>query len=233
MKTEAIVASAGQGKRLRSGIRKPYLKIKNIPILAFTLKALAASKEINSLIVVVDGRDIGKCRTLVKKYGIKKVKAVIKGGGRRPVSVRNGLKALDTDTDIVLIHDGVRPFIDTDVIDASIRVAKRFGACIVGVPVKATIKTVASCQLPVASKRFVVEKTLDRKKLWEIQTPQVFKKALILAAYKKFGNIEATDDAMLVEKMGKKVQIITGSYKNIKITTPEDLVIARALLECV
>lgn len=242
MKTEAIVASAGRGRRLKSATRKPYLKIKNIPILALTLKALAGSKKINSIIVVVNRLDQDRCRGLIKQYGVKKIKAIVRGGAKRPESVQNGLNALDKDTDVVLIHDGVRPFISEDMINKSIEGAKKFGACVVGVPVKATIKAVASCpcppfgrqngrrELPVASKRFfVVEKMLDRKKLWEIQTPQAFKKGLILNAYKKFGKIDATDDAMLVEKMSRKVKVITGSYKNIKITTPEDLIFAKAI----
>jgi len=229
MKTEAIVAAAGVGKRLRAKTRKPYLKILRKPILIHTLQALSGSADINKIIVVVNRLDKKLCCALVKKYKVKKIKAIAAGGSQRRDSVRNGLQLLDKDTDVVLIHDGVRPFINRQLIKESVASAKRFGACVVGVPVKATIKKVARSP---GHQITSVEKTIDRKNLWEIQTPQVFKKDLILRAYNKFGNIAATDDAMLVEKLGVQVRVVLGSYNNIKITTPEDLVIAEGLAKC-
>jgi 2-C-methyl-D-erythritol 4-phosphate cytidylyltransferase len=228
MKTEAIVAAAGIGKRLRSRTRKPYLNISGKPILIHTLKALAASGRISRIIVAVDPRDLKRCKALIAKFHIGKIKTVMAGGRRRQDSVIRGLKHLDKDTGIVLIHDGVRPFVDSELIRESISCAKKFGACVVGVPVKATIKKVTSTKSQVTS----VEKTVDRKNLWEIQTPQVFKKDIIVKAYKKFGKTPATDDAMLVEKFGIDIRVVEGSYKNIKITTPEDMIIAEAIAKC-
>ena len=120
-----------------------------------------------------------------------------------------------------MIHDAARPFIDKDTVTAVIKTAQNTGAAIVGVPVKATIKKLTG--------KFVVKATIEREGLWEIQTPQVFKKRLILNAYKKFGNADVTDDAMLVEKLGQRVSVVLGSYNNIKVTTPEDLILAQAI----
>lgn len=222
MKTEAIIASAGLGKRIRSRTRKPYLNLSEKPILIHTLRALSGSGDIDSIIVVVNSLDKSRCADLIRQYEIGKVKSVISGGKERCDSVYNGLMALDDDTDIVVVHDGVRPFISADILKRSIAAAKKTGACVVGVPVKATVKR--------AKGGDVVEKTVDRSNLWEIQTPQVFRKDLILEAYKKFRAIKATDDSMLVEKLGAKVKIVAGSYNNIKITTPEDLIIGEAIL---
>jgi 2-C-methyl-D-erythritol 4-phosphate cytidylyltransferase len=135
--------------------------------------------------------------------------------------VANGLKAIGPQADLILIHDAARPFITKGLVSSVIKEARKAGAAIAAVPVKATIKKVKNGS--------VVEKTLDRGKLWEIQTPQVFKKDLILKAYKKFKRIPATDDAMLVERLGAKVSVVLGSYSNIKITTPEDLIIAKGI----
>lgn len=229
MRTEAIVAAAGAGKRLQAGIRKPYCKILGIPIIIYTLQMLSSSNYINNIIIVVNKNDIKRCLGLVKKYRVKKIKVIIEGGKERSDSVYNGLKMLDKDTDIALIHDGVRPFIDKQLIKNSIDCARRFGACVVGVPVKATMKEVTTLPRHHVTGQFVVAKTIDRKNLWEIQTPQVFRKDLVLEAYERFRNMPATDDSMLVEKLGVKVKVIMGSYKNIKITTPEDLVLAKAI----
>jgi 2-C-methyl-D-erythritol 4-phosphate cytidylyltransferase len=141
---------------------------------------------------------------------------------------------IDSRTDLVLIHDAVRPFICREDVSKVIRVAERYGAAILGVPVKATIKK-ATCLAPAspagrqATSEVIVEKTLDRNRLWEVQTPQVFRTDIILKAYEKFGNIDATDDAFLAEKLGITVRVVMGSYFNIKITTPEDLIIAQAI----
>ncbi|MDD5449464.1 MAG: 2-C-methyl-D-erythritol 4-phosphate cytidylyltransferase, partial [Candidatus Omnitrophica bacterium] len=140
MKTEAIVASAGIGKRLKStpGVRKPYLKISGKPILIHTLQALSASSAIDSIIVAVHRLDKKRCEGLIKRYNIGKIKAVISGASERTGTVSKALALLDGDTDIVLIHDGVRPFIGRALIARAVECAKRSGACVVGVPVKAT-----------------------------------------------------------------------------------------------
>ncbi|NQU74577.1 MAG: 2-C-methyl-D-erythritol 4-phosphate cytidylyltransferase [Candidatus Omnitrophica bacterium] len=226
MKSEAIVASAGIGKRLRAKIRKPYLNLLGKPILVHTLQALSNSKDIDNIIVVVNRLDKKRCERIIERYRIKKVKAVVVGGRYRYSSVRNGLNSLDKDTDIVIIHDAVRPFIDDDIIGRSVRCAKRFGACVVGAPVISTIKEVDGT-LKILS-------TPKRKRFWFAQTPQVFRKALILRAYNVKGNgrFTLTDDAACVERLGVKVRMIMGSYRNIKITTPEDLAVARGLAKC-
>jgi 2-C-methyl-D-erythritol 4-phosphate cytidylyltransferase len=147
---------------------------------------------------------------------------VVLGGKRRQDSVTRALAALPGKAELVLIHDCARPFIDAGLVSAVIREAEKSGAAVVGVPVKATIKEVH---------RGSVKKTLDRKKLWEIQTPQVFKKAVIVEAYKRFGRKTVTDDASLAERVGRRVSVVTGSYSNIKVTTPEDIAIAEAILK--
>ena len=227
MKTEAIVASAGSGRRLKARVSKPYLEIAGKPILIHTLQALNRSPKVHTIIVVVNRRQVPRCARLVERYKVKKVKGVVAGGRERSDSVYNGLKALDPDTQIVLIHDGVRPFVTPDIIGKAVDCAARFGACVVAVPVKATIKKLKAQR----SKVKTVESTVDRSNLWEIQTPQVFKKDVIVQAYKRFKNIPATDDAMLVERLGVPVKIVAGSYKNIKITTLDDLVIGEAILK--
>jgi len=226
MKSEAIVASAGIGKRLRAKIRKPYLNLLGKPILVHTLQALSNSKDINSIIVVVNRLDKKRCEGIIKKYRIKKVKAVVVGGRYRYNSVRNGLKTLDKDTDIVVVHDAVRPFIDNDIIGRSVKCAKTFGGCVVGAPVISTVKEV--------DRKLKILSTPKRKQLWFAQTPQVFRKNLILKAYnlKGKGLFTLTDDAACVERLGIKVKMIMGSYRNIKITTPEDLAVAEGLAKC-
>lgn len=216
----AIVLAAGRGERLKSKVPKLLAKIGSKPVIIHTLEALSRNPSIKDIILVANAKNLREMTAWVKRYHIRKISSVVEGGARRQDSLGSGLKAVDSRTDLVLIHDAARPFIDKNLIDSVINVAKKSGAAITGVPVKATIK-----------KAFgkVVDKTIERKNLWEIQTPQVFKKDLILKAYKKFGKIDVTDDAMLVEKLGGKVNIVEGSYSNIKITTPEDLVLAEAI----
>ena len=150
---------------------------------------------------------------------------MVVGGDTRQESVYNALKELSSNTDIVVIHDAVRPFVNEDMIIQSIDDANRYGSAIVAVPVKDTIKE--------SDNDGFVMKTLDRRKLWAIQTPQTFKYDLIMKAhlYARDNNIQATDDAFLVEQIGHKVKLIMGSYENIKITTPDDLAVAKAILE--
>ena len=235
MYVTAIVLAAGRGLRLKSRIPKPLVKINYKSIIFYCLNTLSKHPEIKDIIVVVNSKNQKDILSKIIQYKIGKIKAVVGGGKRRQDSVINGLKVMDRNTDLVLIHDGVRPFIDKKGVSAVIREAKRSGAAILGVPVKATIKSV-KCPMPAGRQevssvkdKFIVKKTLNRDSLWEIQTPQVFKKELILKAYKKIGNIDVTDDAVLAEKLGAKVSVVLGSYNNIKITTPEDLVIARTI----
>jgi len=220
MRVSAIVVAAGRGLRLGSDISKPLIKVDSKPIVIYCLNTLAQHLGIKEIILVANSGNIARLKALVKKYRIMKVKKIVLGGKERQDSVRCGLEAVDIQADLVLIHDAVRPFVDRKVVSIAIEKAATTGAAIVGVPVKATIKKVSGK---------IVEKTIDRNSLWEIQTPQVFKKKLIQEAYKKSGRTSVTDDAMLVENLGKPVSIVMGSYNNIKITTSEDLVLAEAI----
>jgi 2-C-methyl-D-erythritol 4-phosphate cytidylyltransferase len=154
---------------------------------------------------------------------LKKVKAVVVGGDTRTRSVRNGLLALGVDADVVMVHDGVRPLVTPEIIAAGIGAVKAAGAAIAAVPVKPTIKVIDP-------KTRTVAETLDRELLWEVQTPQIFDRKVLEKAYAQDRD-GATDDATLVERSGVKVSVFMGSYANVKVTTPEDLVVARALLK--
>ena len=225
----AIVLAAGSGLRFKSKIPKPFVKINSQPIIIYCLEILSKHPSVRDIIVVVNDGFLGEMVSKIRQYRIDKVRQVIKGGRLRQDSVRNALKAIDNRTDAVLIHDGARPIIDKETVSSVIKEARKSGAAILGVPVKATIKKLKA-QSSKLKDRLVVDKTLNRENLWEVQTPQVFKKELILQAYSKFGKSEVTDDASLVEKLGARVKVVMGSYSNIKITTPEDLVIAEAIL---
>jgi len=224
MKIVAVVPSAGRGIRLKSRIPKPLVLLDSHPILIHTLKNLSSSKFIDNIVLVVDKSYLNKFKSAVKEYNLKKIKKIIPGGRQRFDSVLNGLLACDSDADLILIHDGVRPFITQRIIKDAIDAARKKGASVVAVPVKSTIKEAKVSKL-------LVKRTLDRNILWEIQTPQVFKRDIILNAYKRNKNNFAFDDACLVEKLGKDVKIVQGSYENIKITTPEDLLFAKVLLK--
>jgi 2-C-methyl-D-erythritol 4-phosphate cytidylyltransferase len=230
MFVSAIVLAAGRGLRFRSKIPKPLFKLNYKPVVIYSLQTLNKHRDIKNIVLVVNAQNKKKIIQQVCKYRISKVSRIIQGGKRRQDSVLNGLKAIDKRADLILIHDSARPFIEGKMVTSIIKEARKTGAAIVGVPVKATIKEVYSPQSMVHGKT-VVKKTLNREKLWEIQTPQVFRKDLICKAYSRFNKIDATDDAMLVEKSGIKVSVILGTYNNIKITTPEDLLIAQAILK--
>ncbi|MCM8770776.1 MAG: 2-C-methyl-D-erythritol 4-phosphate cytidylyltransferase [Candidatus Omnitrophica bacterium] len=221
MFVSCVVPSAGRGLRLKSRVSKPLVKIGGIPLLIRTLKTLSEDRLIKEIILVVNKKDLAKIKNNIARYQIKKIKNIIFGGKRRQDSVKKGLKYLDKNCDLVLIHDGARPFIQRQVISKVIKEARKIGAAVAGVPLKPTVKQV--------SKTNYIHQTLARDGLFEIQTPQVFRKDLILRAYKKFGDTDATDDATLVEKLGVKVKLVRGSYSNIKITTPEDLVFAERI----
>lgn len=236
MKVEAIVPAAGLGLRLKAslpgrqaGLPKPLVKIADRPILIHTLCALSENKSIERIILAVNKECLDKFRGVLRRFPVKKRIDLVVGGASRRESVENCLKTIDSAANIILVHDAVRPFVSKDLIDRLLKEAKKRPAVICGVPVKATIKQVTKSQSQKVTGIFV-EKTLSRENLWEIQTPQVFRKELLLAAYEKYKNAAVTDDASLVEKLGVKVKVVRGSYFNIKITTPEDLVFAKAIV---
>ncbi len=236
VKVTAIVPAAGRGWRLKKNIDKPFVILGDKPILIRTLKVLAESALIEEIIVVINKDNFGLLQRELSKEGIGKVVNIVEGGSTRGESVYRGLNKVDKNTDFVLIHDGVRPFVTQKIISGAIKKALKLDAAVTAIPVCSTIKKVNNQGLGVRSKKgeLIVESTLDRNSLWEIQTPQVFKRELILKAYEKAmreGGLEATDDSSLVERLGYKVSIVPSSYSNIKITTPEDLIFAKALLK--
>ncbi len=219
----AIVLAAGKGKRMGSETQKQYLLLKGKPMIYYSLDTFQKCELIDEIILVAGAGDEEYCqREIVEKYRFSKVVSVIPGGRERYHSVANGLHAI-TACDYVFIHDGARPFLTRDIIERSYVSVKKYQACVVGMPVKDTIKVVDS-------QSFAVD-TPDRSALWLIQTPQVFSYDLIRKAYdlllEQGDEACVTDDAMVAELLlGTKVRLVEGSYQNIKVTTPEDLKIA-------
>ena len=225
MKTTAIILAAGSGKRMNTKVHKQYLLLKGKPVLYYSLKEFEESS-IDDIILVVGAGEIDFCRKeIVEQYGFKKVRAIVEGGKERYHSVYEGLKATSA-TDYVLIHDGARPFVSQIIIDRALHAVCEYKACVVGMPVKDTIKIV--------DEETFAKETPSRSNVWQVQTPQAFSYSLIYDAYTKLlaqEDTAITDDAMVVERMTEcKVKLIEGSYQNIKITTPEDLLIAEVYL---
>lgn len=205
---------------------KQYIQLEAQPIVAHTIKVFEEMDCINEIILVVGAGEVEFLKkSIIEVYGFQKVSAIVEGGLERRDSVYNGLKAVSQDCSIVLIHDGARPLITKDIIEESIIVAKEYGACIAAVPVKDTIK--------ISNDNMEVIHTPKRDNLWSVQTPQTFQYDLILEAYnhQQPKDSTATDDAMILEALGHTVKIIHGSYNNIKITTPEDLIVAEEILK--
>lgn len=225
-KTAAVVLAAGKGKRMNSDIQKQYLHIDDKPVICHTLAAFEQS-DVDEVVLVTGADEIDYCRQhIVERYGFKKVTGIVAGGKERFDSVYCGLKAL-TDCQYVLIHDGARPLITPDLINDNISCVKQYGACVTAVPSKDTVK--------IADEQAYIKDTPARSQVWLIQTPQSFCYDMIREAYEKraaVGDDTVTDDAMVVEKYARqKIKLLMGDYRNIKITTPEDLVLARAFLQ--
>lgn len=223
-KCTAIVLAAGQGKRMGTKIQKQYLDIAGKPVLYYSMRAFERSEIIDEVVLVTGAGQTEYCaKEIVSKYNFQKVKAIVEGGAERYHSVINGLRYVNDG--YVFIHDGARPFVTEDILERVYQEVLREKACVVGVPVKDTIK--------MADENGYVDMTPDRSRLWQVQTPQVFETKLIQNAYEKLmeqSEVAVTDDAMVVEQMsGKKVKLVKGSYNNIKITTPEDLLMAEKI----
>lgn len=225
MTTIVLIPAAGLGRRMDAGVNKQYLQLADRPILAHTLALFDGHPRIDHIIVISPEDEIDYCRRqVVQRYGFTHVDAVVAGGAQRQDSVRNGLAACTASPeDIVLVHDGVRPFFPAERIPAVIDTAADVGACVVGMPVKDTIKTVEKGQ---------ILDTPDRNRLWLAQTPQAFRFSVLEHAHRNAAaeGFAGTDDASLVERLGHRVAVVEGDYRNIKITTPEDLILARAFL---
>ncbi len=226
MKVSAIIVAGGRGTRMNGPVPKQYLEVGGRPILSHTVLVMDKCKNIDDLIVVVPENDIDFCRrTIISPLRLQKNYQLVPGGKKRNDSVYNGLKVLDNRTDVVIIHDGVRPFIKPEQVDACIAGSISSGACILGIPVSDTLKSI--------NQAGYIDGTLERSGIWYAQTPQAFRYDVIRKAHenakREVNNV--TDDAILVERMGIHVKIIMGSKKNIKITTLEDLELARVILK--
>jgi 2-C-methyl-D-erythritol 4-phosphate cytidylyltransferase len=226
----AVVPAAGIGRRFGRGGDKLFFNLLGRPVLVWTLEALQKVSEISEVVVVVRRGDLGATEALLSEHGITKVRAVVAGGRERQDSVYKGIQqVLDGDA-VVLVHDGARPLVTGELV---MRCLGALGDCdgvVAAVPVKDTVKRVTAC----GGKRgasLVVLKTVERACLWAVQTPQVFWSGTLRAAHEKARHegFYATDDAGLVERYGGRVSVVVGSYGNIKITTPEDVIIAEAL----
>ena len=219
-----VIVAAGTGSRMNMGINKQFIKLEGKEIIAYTIEKFYNNSNIEDIVVVVkeDESEFFK-KEILDKYNFKNVK-IAYGGKERQDSVYNGLKLLDEKCEVVLIHDGARPFVSDKIIDKSIEEAKEHKAIVVGVPVKDTIKVIDN-------DKNIVD-TPNRSVLWAVQTPQTFDYNILIDAYKDaFKNkFYGTDDAMLVERIGYKVKMLEGSYNNIKITTQEDLNIGSQIL---
>ena len=223
----AIVLAAGQGKRMHSKIQKQFLEIGGKPVLYYSLHCFQESPLIQDIILVMGEEMISYCeQEIVKKYGFSKVRKVTAGGKERYYSVYAGLLCCQ-DTDYVYIHDGARPFITEEMVLRGYEAVKRTNACVMGMPSKDTVK--------LADSSGYIKETPDRKIVWNIQTPQIFSYPEIYSAYQKAkqeGMQGITDDAMVMEQYGSlKVKLEEGAYDNIKITTPEDILLAEQILE--
>lgn len=219
-----VVPAAGQGKRMNAGMNKTFLTILGTPMLVRTMQKLSASDKVDEIIVVVGADEVAGTRKLLEHVPDIKPFAVVAGGKERQDSVANGLKAVSFEADIVLVHDAARPMVSVETIEQVIETAKKNGAAIAAVPAKNTIKVVDASG--------IVKRTPERASLWEIQTPQGFRKDILEAAYQKAyaDGFLGTDDASLVERSGQLVEVVMSDYRNIKVTTPEDLLIAEAFL---
>ena len=221
----AVIVAAGKGKRMGTEISKQFLPLGGKEILAHTVEKFEKAKKIRDIILVTGEDSLQDVQEMAQEYGWEKIRSVVAGGKERQDSVWNGLQEVSEDTEIVLIHDGVRPFVTEDILNGSIEMALKMGGCVAGVPAKDTIK--------VCNRENIAVATPDRSTLWQIQTPQTFRRERIIKAYEqaKADGFMGTDDASLAEHGGDPVKVIMGSYRNIKITTKEDLLIGEAFLK--
>ena len=221
----AVIVAAGKGRRMGTEISKQFLPLCGKEILAHTVEKFEKAACIRDIILLTGGDALQDVRQMVQEYGWKKIISVTEGGKERQDSVFLGLQQVPQDTEIVLIHDGVRPFVTEEILERSIAAAKETGGCVAGVPAKDTIKVCDAEGFAIA--------TPDRSTLRQIQTPQTFRRKEILAAYEKAkaDGFLGTDDASVAEHSGFPVRVIMGSYSNIKITTKEDLLIGAAFLK--
>lgn len=221
MKISAIIPAAGFGRRMGGAVPKQFMLLAGRPILDYILTAFEDHGGVDSVILAVPEEEVETVRENCKMFTI--VKQVIAGGKQRQDSVYNGLKSVDEGTDLVIVHDGVRPFLTVEMIQGVIEAAKEHSAAITAIPVSDTVKR--------ATEERMVDRTIDRSDLWRVQTPQAFRYDLLLRAFNKAmaDSYYGTDESSLVEYIGRPVKIIMGSLLNIKITRPEDLVLGEKI----
>jgi 2-C-methyl-D-erythritol 4-phosphate cytidylyltransferase len=234
-KVIAIVPAAGIGKRFGSGTNKSFQNLCAKPVIIWSLQVIESIDGVAEIIPVLKKEDMAHGKEAIDNFGLSKIKRIAPGGKERQDSVYNGLKLIEDKNCVVLIHDGARPLIEKDLIENAIgntRGFKDFDGIVFGVPVKDTIKEIFRSKTEM-KEEIIVKKTLNRNALWAIQTPQFFSYKTIIKAYENAmkEDFYATDDAALLERYGGKIKVIMGSYKNIKITTPEDLEIAEFFLK--
>ena len=221
----AIILAAGKGARMNAGMNKQFIHINGKPLLAHTLEAFQTCEAIDSIMLVAGKDELQLCKEqIVDAFGFNKVDKLVEGGSERQQSVYNGILQLDDQCEVVVIHDGARPILAADIIERCIEGAKEFGAVTAGMPVKETIKVV--------DEDGFVDYTPERWKLWVTQTPQAFRADIIREAHESAASkgLSGTDDAFLVENTGCKVKMIESSYENIKVTTPEDIILAKIIM---
>ncbi|MGN0167894.1 MAG: 2-C-methyl-D-erythritol 4-phosphate cytidylyltransferase [Acetatifactor sp.] len=236
----AIVLAAGSGKRMHSDVAKQFMPVAGKPLIWYSLRAVEQSEIIDDCILVTGADDIGYVKKeIVDKYGFSKVDTIVAGGSERYESVGNALEVISNEgrkvpnrDGYVFIHDGARPFLTEEILQNTYRAVQEYHACVTAVPSKDTVK--------LADKKGFAAGTPDRRSVWNVQTPQVFDTELAVKAYAKLreelpilaaGGVAVTDDAMVVELLtDTKVKLVEGSYRNMKVTTPEDICIAEALL---
>ncbi|KPU42657.1 2-C-methyl-D-erythritol 4-phosphate cytidylyltransferase 1 [Oxobacter pfennigii] len=224
----AVVVAAGKGKRMGAEVNKLFLEINNKPVLAYTLEAFESSQYVDSIIIAANENEMDYIKKdIIDRYKINKIKksiSLVAGGEIRQQSIIKGLSELKGACDIIVTHDGARPLVTSQIIDLSVEEAEKYGAAACAVPLKDTIKVVDE-------EGFVLS-TPERATLYAIQTPQTFKFDILFSAHREAVKNEfiGTDDTVLVERLGFKIKLFSGSYENIKVTTPEDIYIAEAIL---
>lgn len=223
-KTAVIIAAAGSGTRMQHEEKKQYIKLLGKEIIVRTLEVFQNNALIDEIIIVTNDDEINRCKDLVDRYSLWKVRHIVAGGDRRQDSIFNGLKKVSSHIEVCMVHDAARPFVTDEIINSNIRTVAETGGVITAVPTKDTIKMVENNY---------VEKTLDRSKLVNVQTPQTFDYNKLFNGYEymKEHDLTVTDDSSLAEAIGIKVKCVMGSYDNIKITTPDDLLISELILK--
>jgi len=216
----AVIVAAGRSSRM-SGVDKVFASLSGRPLFVYALLALQGCKQVDEVVLVTAGDQVEAARSLVEPFGISKLIAVCAGGGRRQDSVRAGLEQLRR-VDVVVVHDAARPLVTAELIAAGLTAVAETGAAIAAIPVADTLKE--------ADLDGTVLRTVPRERLWSVQTPQVFDFELLLTAHRQ-SPADATDDAMLVEGLGRRVKVFLGSPRNLKVTTPDDLLLVRAMLD--